>query len=170
VSSQSPREYEFTPEQNSLIGALASRMRTVGLFLILIAVLNFLFTVVVVLVIYRAKLPQHYVETVLTKVSEVAKTDVRAQLANLPPDTHLWGAAICSGVNFLLYLLLGVWTRQTASSWSKIVETQGKDISHLMNGMAALNRMYTLICTLILIGLLVFLAALGLFLYAHFTR
>ena len=42
MSAASPRQYEFTPDQNSVIGALAARMRTVGMFLIIIAVVNFL--------------------------------------------------------------------------------------------------------------------------------
>ena len=170
MSTGPAREYEFSPEQNSLIGALAARMRTVGLFLLILALLNLLFTLVVVAVIYRAKLPQDYVDTVMKKVGEATKTDVQKELANLPPDKHLWGIAIFSAVNFLIYLLVGVWTRQAAGSFRKIVDTQGNDISHLMSALSALNRMYTLINTLIVLGLLLFLVAVGYFAYSQFTR
>ena len=170
MSTGPAREYEFTQEQNNLIGALAGRMRGVGLFLIVLALLNLLLTVLVVAVIYRAKLPQEYVNTVVKKVSEATRTDVEKELANLPPDKHLWGIAIFSAVNFLIYLLVGVWTRQAAGSFRMIVDTQGNDISHLMSALAALNRMYTLIYTLIVLGLLLFLAALGYLLYSQFTR
>src|SRR5262249_48604292 len=99
-----------------------------------------------------------------------ARTDVQKELANLPPDTHLWGIAIFSAVNFLIYLLVGVWTREAAGSFRKIVDTQGHDMSHLMSALSALNRMYTLISTLIVLGLLLFLAAVGYFAYSQFTR
>jgi hypothetical protein len=171
MSTGPAREYEFTQEQNRLIGALAGRMRGVGLFLVILAVLNLLFTVLVVAVIYRAKLPQDYVDKVVKTVGDLAhRTDVQKELANLPPDKHLWGIAIFCAVNFLIYLLVGVWTREAAGSFRKIVDTQGNDISHLMSALSALNRMYTLILTLILLGLLSFLAAAGYFAYAQFTR
>jgi hypothetical protein len=170
MSTGSAREYEFTPEQNSLIGALAARMRTVGLFLLILALLNLLFTLVVVAVIYRAKLPQDYVDAVVKKVGEATRTDVQKQLDNLPPDKHLWGVAIFSGVNFLIYLLVGVWTRSAAAEFRKIVDTQGNDVTHLMGALSALNKMYSLINTLILLGLLLFLAAVGYLVYSQFTR
>jgi hypothetical protein len=170
MSTEPAREYEFSQEQNSLIGALAARMRAVGLFLVLLAVLNLLFTVLVVAVIYRAKLPQDYVDMVVKKVGKATETDLQKQLANLPPDTHLWGIAIFCAVNFLIYLLVGVWTRQAAGSFRKIVDTQGNDISHLMSALSALNRMYSLVLTLIFLGLLLFLAAVGYFAYAQFNR
>jgi hypothetical protein len=170
MSTGPAREYEFTPEQNNLIGALAGRMRGVGLFLIVLALLNLLFTVLVVAVIYRARLPQDYVDTVMKKVGEATKTDVQKELANLPPDKHLWGVAVFSAVNFLIYLLVGVWTREAAGSFRKIVDTQGNDMSHLMSALAALNKMYTLIYTLIVLGLLLFLAAVGYFAYSQINR
>jgi hypothetical protein len=170
MSSVSPREYEFSPDQNVLFSALSSRMRVVGLVLAVVGVLNLLAGLIIVLAIYRAKLPQDYVDSVLQKASETTKTDVKAQLDKLPPDNQLWGLAIGGFVNGLVYLLIGVWTRSAAGSFQKIVDTRGHDISHLMHALAALNRMYTLICTIILIGLLLLLATLGLFLYAHFAR
>ena len=170
MSTGPAREYEFSQEQNSLIAALAGRMRGVGLFLIVLALLNLLFTVLVVAVIYRAKLPQDYVDTVMKKVGEATKTDVQKELANLPPDKHLWGVAVFSAVNFLIYLLVGVWTREAAGSFRKIVDTQGNDMSHLMSALAALNKMYTLIYTLIVLGLLLFLAAVGYFAYSQINR
>ncbi len=170
MSTVPAREYEFTQGQNSLIGALAGRMRGVGLFLVVLAVLNLLLALLVVAVIYRAKLPQEYVDTVVKNVAEATKTDVQKELANLPPDKHLWGVAAFSAVNFLIYLLVGVWTRQAAGSFLKIVDTQGNDISHLMSALSALNRMYTLVLTLIALGLLLLLAAAGYFAYSQFTR
>jgi hypothetical protein len=167
--STSP-QYEFSQQQNSVIGALANRMGGVGLFLVIVAILDLLVSLLLIVTIYRAKLPQDYVDKVLEKTSEVAKTDVKAQLSNIPPDNHLWGAAIGSAVNGLIYLLIGVWTRRSAGSFKKIVDTRGSDITHLMNALSELNKMYTLLYTLIIIGLLVLGAAAALFLYAQFAR
>jgi hypothetical protein len=50
------------------------------------------------------------------------------------------------------------------------VDTKGHDISYLMDALVSLNKMYTLIYTIIVIGLLLFLITLGLFLFAHFSR
>jgi hypothetical protein len=170
MSSVPSRGYEFNPEQNSLIGDLAARMRGVGLFLAVVGLLNLLAAALMIVAIYRAKLPQEYVDAVVAKVSEAAKTDVTAQLAKLPPDTHLWGMAFASAINGLVYVLIGSWTRNAGASFRNIVDTKGSDIGHLMEGLGSLNKMYQLIATLIAFGLLLFIATIGLFIYAQFTR
>src|SRR5207247_1780886 len=114
-------------------------------FLIVIALLDFLVAALIVLAIYRAKLPEDYVKVVLEKASETTRTDLKAQLSNLPPDDHLWGIAASSALNGLIYLLIGVWTRSAAGSFKKIVETHGSDISHLMEALSSLTKMYSLI-------------------------
>jgi len=170
MSTASSREYEFSPSQNDVFGGLAYRMRGVGFFLVVVALLNFLVAALIVLAIYRAKLPEDYVKVVLEKASETTRTDLNVQLSKLPPDNHLWGIAVSNAVNGLLYLLLGVWTRSAAGSFKKIVDTKGSDISHLMEALSSLNKMYSLIYTLIIFGLLLFLAAVGLFIYAQMMR
>jgi hypothetical protein len=72
---------------------------------------NFLIAVVIVPTIYRAKLPQKYVDAVVAKASEATRTDVHTELSKLPADTHLWGIATATAINGLLYLLIGVWTQ-----------------------------------------------------------
>jgi ABC-type dipeptide/oligopeptide/nickel transport system permease subunit len=66
--------------------------------------------------------------------------------------------------------LLGVWTGSAAGSFKRIVDTRGSDISHLMEALSALHKMYAMIYTLIIIGLLLFLAAVGLFIFAQMAR
>jgi hypothetical protein len=124
----------------------------------------------VVAAIYRARLPQEYVDVVLTKVGEATRTDVQAELSKLPPDNHLWGIAIGNAINGLIFLLTGVWTRTAGASFKKIVDTQGSDISHLMNALSSLHRMYSLIFTLIVIGLLAVVASVALFIYSELGR
>ncbi len=170
MSTASAREYEFNPAQNQVFGSLAYRMQGVGSFLVVVALLDFLVAALVVLAIYRAKLPEDYVKVVLEKASEATRTDLNTQLSHLPPNHQLWGIAGSSAVNGLLYLLLGVWTRSAGRSFKKIVRTQGSDIGHLMEALSSLNKMYALIYALILIGLLLFLAAIGLFIYAQLLQ
>jgi hypothetical protein len=169
MSTMPSREYEFSEQQNQLVGSLASSMRGVGFFLIVVAILNLVIALVVVLAIYRNRLPQNYVEQVLEKVKDATKTDVKAQLESLPSNNSLWGIAISALVNFLIYLCVGMWTQSAASSFQKIVDTKGNDISHLMDALSSLNKMYTLIWTLIVIGLVVLIVSAGLALWAHFA-
>jgi hypothetical protein len=63
-----------------------------------------------------------------------------------------------------------VWTRNAAGSFQRIVDTKGQDISHLMHALVSLNKMYTLVYTIIVIGLLLFLITVGLFVFAHLSR
>jgi hypothetical protein len=170
MSTAFSREYEFSPSQNQVFSALAHRMRGVGVFLIVVALLDFLVAALVVLAIYRAKLPEDYFKVVLEKASEATRTDLNMQLSKLPPDNHLWGIAISSAVNGLLYLLIGAWTRSAGDSFQKVVTTQGSDIGHLMEALSSLNKMYALIYTLIVIGLLLLLATIALFIYAQMAR
>jgi hypothetical protein len=168
--SSVPREYEFSQEQNVLFSGMSSRMRLVGLILAVFGVLNLLVALGVVLAIYRNNLPADYVESVVKKAGDATGKDVKEMLDKLPANNVLWWIAIAFAVNGLLWLLMGVWTRSAAHSFQKIVDTQGHDISLLMDALGALNRMYSLIYTLIVIGFLVILIALGLYLYSHFAR
>ena len=170
MSSVPPREYEFSQDQNVLFSALAARMRLVGVFLAVVGVLNILAGLTIIVAIYRAKLPQDYVESVVKKAGDVSGKDVKDLLDNLPANNYLWGVTIAFAVNGLIFLLMGVWTRSAAHHFQKIVDTQGHDISLLMQALGALNRMYTLIYTLIVLGFLAILIALGLYLYSHFAR
>ena len=140
--------YEFSDEQNKLIGGLAAKMRFVGLFAVILGVLNLLMALLVVAAVYRDRIPadwksktKDYVEKAREKLPE----DVRKQadeysLDKLPANDHLWGIAIGTGASGLFYLLLGIWTRSASQSFRKIVDTRGNDIRNLMNGLGALQE------------------------------
>ena len=49
--------------------------------------------------------------------------------------------AIISGI---IMLLIGFWTYTAASSFNRIVKTQGNDIENLMNALKELRKLYTL--------------------------
>jgi hypothetical protein len=162
--SSSP-QYEFSQEQNALIGSLATKMRFVGLFFAILGALNVLVAILVVVAIYRDRVPKSWVD----KLPAEAKAKVEEQKDQLPANNHLWGIALNVGVVGLFYLLMGVWTRSAGGSFAQIVTTQGRDISHLMNALSSLHSMYALVYTLLMVTLLLGVVALGVTLFQQFA-
>jgi hypothetical protein len=170
-------QYEFTQEQNTQISSLAGKMRFVGLFSIIFGVIGLLITLLVIVAVYRDRLPAGWMDKTkdyIDKVKDKLPTDAKKQVEDytpdtLPPNNHLWGIAAYVGVTGLFFLLLGVWTRSAAASFQKIVTTQGSDISHLMNALDSLKSMYGMIYLLLLVALLAGVAALALTLYQYFV-
>jgi len=162
--SLSPPQYEFTPQQNALIGSLASKMRFVGLFFVVVGVINLLIALLVVLAVYRDRVPQSWID----RLPAETKASFEQHKDKLPTNNHLWGIALNAGVVGLFYLIMGVWTRSAGHSFRQIVDTQGSDISHLMNALSSLHSMYALVYTLLLLTLLVGLLGLALTLYTQF--
>jgi hypothetical protein len=158
-------QYEFSQEENSLIGSLASKMSFVGLFFVVVGVINLLMAGLLVVAIYRSKIP----DTWVNKLPADAKKQVEEQAGSLPPNNQLWGMTLNLGVVGVFYLLMGVWTRSAAASFKEIVQTQGRDISHLMRALSSLRSMYALLYMLLVITLLLGLALLGLALYQRFA-
>ncbi len=157
-------QYEFTPEQNVLIGGLAHKMRWVGLFFVVVGVVNLLMAILLVAAIYRNQLPSEWTQHV-----QQLPPDVQDKLKELPPQDRLWSMVIGSGLSGIIYLLLGVWTRTAAKDFQLIVDTRGRDISLLMNALGAMHSMYTLIYTLLLVTLFLFLLSLVIGLWASFS-
>jgi hypothetical protein len=150
-------QYEFTQDQNKVLTDLAAKMRMVGMFLILVALVSFLMTAALLAFIFRDRLPPDVVQ----KIPQDA-------YKYLPPSNQLWGIAIYSGVAGLIFLMFGAWTRFAASGFQKIVDTTGNDIDHLMNALHSLRRMYALLYTLILVGLVLLIVGVGIFLGTRF--
>jgi hypothetical protein len=174
--SSSP-QYEFTQEQNTLVGSLASKMRFVGAFAVALGVVGLLITALVIAAIYRDRLPagwadriKEYQQAAREKLPEDARTQVDQYTPDkLPANHHLWGIAIYAGVTGVFFLLLGVWTRSAGGSFQKIVDTQGSDITNLMNALSSLQSMYGLLHLLLVLALLGGLVAVGLTLYQYFV-
>jgi len=154
-------QYEFSVEQNALIGSLARKMGWVGLFFTVVGLLNLLVTGLLVLAIYRNQLPADWLSQL--------PPEARSQMHTLPPSNQLWGFALNAGISGLVYLLIGIWTQTAAGSFRRIVDTQGRDISHLMHALSALHKMYSLVYALLVVTLLFFLAAVGLALFSQFA-
>jgi len=162
--SLSPPQYEFSHEQNALIGSLATKMRFVGLFLAVVGVLNLLVALLVVVAVYRDRVPQRW----LDQLPADARAKVEEQKDRLPDNSHLWGVALNTAVVGLFYLVMGVWTRSAGDSFRKIVDTQGSDVSHLMGALSSLHSMYALVYTLLVLTIVLGLLALALTLYRQF--
>jgi hypothetical protein len=149
-------QYEFTSEQNTLIGGLGSKMRFVGLFAVALGAINLLLALLTVVAVYRDRVPAEW-QVKTKEYLEKLPDDVKKQaevysLDKLPANNHLWGIAINLGVVGLFNLLMGVWMQSAGNSFLNIVTTQGSDISHLMNGLTSLHSMFSLLYTLLLVA------------------
>lgn len=169
-------QYEFTRDQNTLVSSLSGKMRFVGLFSVIFGVIGLLITALAIVAIYRDRLPpgwadkmKEYQQAAREKLPEDAKKKVDDYAPDkLPANNHLWGIALYAGVTGVFFLLLGVWTRASGRSFQKIVDTQGSDLTNLMNALSSLQSMYSLIHLLLLGALLGGLVAIGLTLYQYF--
>src|SRR5262249_3484395 len=105
-------QYEFTSEQNTLIGGLGGKMRFLGLFAIVLGVLNLLMALLTVVAIYRDRVPADW-QAKTKEYMERLPDDVKKQaeaysLDKLPANHYLWGIALNLAVVGLFYLLMGV--------------------------------------------------------------
>src|SRR5262245_12058321 len=169
----SGRQYEFSQDQNTLIGSLASKMSLVGLFFVVVGVIQILMALMIVAAIYKDKIPDEWVakskEYVEKLPDDVKKQAEGYTLDKLPPKNHLWGMALNVGVVGLFYLLMGTWTRSSAASFRQIVTTQGQDVTHLMNALSSLHSMYSLVYTLLVVTILFGVVLLGMSLFQRFA-
>jgi hypothetical protein len=150
--------YEFTEAQNREIGGLASKMRLVGLVAVVLGLVELILGILLIVYAFRDRLPAE----ALQRIPE----DTLKQLA---PPSQLWALVVQAVASGLIFLLIGVWTRSAGGEFQKIVTTTGRDISHLMNALGSLHKMYSLLYTLIIVGILAFLLSIGVFLYARFS-
>jgi hypothetical protein len=152
-------------------------MRFVGLFAVIVGAINILMAILIVVAIYRDRIPADWkakTAEYMEKAREKLPPDVKKQaeqysLDKLPANNHLWGIAINAAVIGLFYVLMGHWTRSAGESFQKIVDTQGNDVSNLMNGLGSLNQMYSLLYTLLLLTLLLGLIGAAYTLYTYFA-
>jgi hypothetical protein len=158
MSTSMTGRYEFTETQNRQIGSLARKMRLVGLVAVVLGVVDLILGLLLLVYAFRDQLPAD----VLRRIPEDT-------LKQLPPPSQLWAVVVQAGATGLIFLLIGLWTRSSAAEFQQIVDTTGSDISHLMNALGALYKMYSLLYTLIIVGILAFLLSIGLLLYTRFS-
>jgi hypothetical protein len=135
--------YEFTAEQNVVIRSLGSKMKLVGLILLIFGALNLI----------NAFLAQ----IVFTQLdNEAIPAEVRDQLAQIG-QRERWIITGYVTVVGIVFLCVGAWTRSAGDSFGQIVATTGNDIHHLMDGFKTLNKMYSLIATVLVAAILAYL-------------
>jgi hypothetical protein len=154
-------------------------MRFVGLFSAGFGAIALLICLLAVGFIYRDRLPEGFRQKAaeyMTKAQASLPEDLKKQagdysLDKIPSDNrYLAGVAIFTGVTGLIFLLQGVWTRSSAGSFQKIVDTKGNDITNLMNAVGSLQSMYGQIYLLLLLGLLAGLVAIGITVNHYLSR
>lgn len=150
--------YEFTKEQDELIGSLAHKMGVVGMLALVVGILNLLSGLMLLVFVFQDRIPPEMIEQIPEQIR-----------GELPPTDFLMGLAIQSAASGLIFTLLGVWTRAAAASFRGIVATTGRDVSHLMNGLGALHKMYSLLYTLVVVALIFFVVGLALQLYLRYA-
>jgi hypothetical protein len=138
-TAASPAKFEFTDEHNRTIGGLADSMKATATLLQLAGLAFAVF----------------------------CGLQVAATPAGGSPTKY--GPAVGLGAAALLCLAFGFWTSGAAGSFRRVAESRNEDVWHLMNALARLHAMYSLIRTIIL-GTLV-LAVVGLvLLVVNFAR
>ncbi|PSO58386.1 MAG: hypothetical protein BRC59_15205 [Cyanobacteria bacterium SW_4_48_29] len=83
-------------------------------------------------------------------------TGIVALIRGAPLIDTIISGAIISGI---IILLIGFWTYTAASSFNRIVKTQGNDIENLMNALKELRKLYTLQFWLFIIVLIAIIIA-----------
>jgi len=156
-------QYEFTQQQNQEIGDLGGKMRFVGFFSAAFGVITLLICLLTVLFLFRDRLPSGFRQKAtdyLQKAQASLPEDLKKQAANysldkIPTDNNfLYGVVVFTGVTALIFLLQGGWTRASAVSFQKIVDTKGNDIDILMQAVGSLRAMYGQVYLLLLAALL----------------
>lgn len=61
----------------------------------------------------------------------------------------------------LLFIVVGIWTHRAGREFLKVANTQGKDVSHLMDALANLLKCYTLLFLLFFVALIFAIIQLG---------
>jgi hypothetical protein len=163
VPNASTGEYEFSDPQNQLIGSLARKMALVGFVMVFFGLLQ-MFNGVASLFMSRNP------DRIVAAAKQAGLPE--EQLGKLKESLSggFWSSPIAiSSLAFalagLLLFLVGLWTRQAAYGFAGIVQTKGRDISRLMDALAALDRKYGLMYSFLLAAALISLASLAISLW-----
>jgi hypothetical protein len=146
LSASRPQgEYEFDATQNQVIDKLAGRMSFVAIFFLIFGGLG---------------------------VMSLFQFAVGFAAIPNGPETEQFHKMVApfmavQGLQIAVLIAVGVWTSTAATSFKKIVRTQGSDVSHLMSALNNLSKTYLIWKVLILICLVcMVLAIIALFAFA----
>lgn len=147
-SDVSTGEYEFDESQNQLFGSLARKMALVGVMLIFFGALQMVNGVSSLMI---SRNPDRMLEA----AAKAGMSPEQIKLIEQSMAGGFWSSpltvsALAFAIAGLLFLLVGVWTRQAAGGFARIVHTQGQDITRLMDAIGSLHKKYGMIYYLIL--------------------
>ena len=125
-------QFEFTGDQNQLIGSLGGKMRLVGLVMVIMGFCT-LFMAVLIAVGGQSE----------------------AKLKELPPATF-WSIVGYYAIAGLFYLMFGSWTRNAGGSFQQIANTSGQDINRLMDALGSLHKIYSVLYVLCIMAIIIF--------------
>jgi hypothetical protein len=137
------RQYEFTTEQNALISQLSNSMRWAAVPMYVLGILC------------AVNLLMGIVWLVQTKSYQ---------------DWHAIGMILYLVLTTLLFLAFAFWTANSARAFQQITQTQGRDISHLMNALDGLRKVYSVIATFVKVFIAVTVITLVLNLVGAFSE
>jgi hypothetical protein len=156
-------EYEFSDQQNQLIGNLSRKMALVGFVAMLFGVFQM---VNGVMSLFASPQP----EKVLAAAKEAGMSETQQKKLEQALESHGWLSpwrvtAIIYAIMGLFLLMVGMWTQQSAAGFAGIVVTKGQDIHRLMDALGALYKKYSLIYSILLAAAIVTLISFGFTLY-----
>jgi hypothetical protein len=140
---QTERQYEFSDDQNDQIARLSNSMRWVAAPMLALGTLC------------AINLIMGFVWLVQTKTYQ---------------DWHAIGTILYLLFSTLLFLAFAMWTSNSARAFQEITQTQGHDISHLMNALDGLRKLYSVLATFVKVFVAITLLALVLNLIAAFSE
>lgn len=71
------------------------------------------------------------------------------------------GPALGNFVQSLVFVLIGVWLQRAVDAFNKVVETTGDDVTHLLNALNELTRVFSLQRTVFVLALIVTVLSIG---------
>jgi hypothetical protein len=146
---QSGQQYEFSANQNQLIGYLSRRMNVVGIFLILIG-LGVAVLAVISLLPLLGNVPELPSQVPPEMLDAFRRYEQYAR-GNREP---LYYGSLAGGLQALILVISGVYVRRSANSFRRIVNSEGRDISHLMDALVSLRGLFGILYSLLLLALM----------------
>jgi hypothetical protein len=160
-------EYEFSSEQDQLIGSLGRKMALVGFAVMLfggLQMVNGVFS------LFATRSP----DRVLAAAKEAGLPESNLQQLEKALTSERWlspmaATSLAFAITGLFMLLIGIWTQQAGVSFAGIVGTKGHDIRRLMDALGALHKKYSLMFALLWIAVITSLISFAFALYHSFA-
>lgn len=155
-------EYEFTEHQEQQISGLTNKMGQVGSFLVLVGVLIAIAALV-------GLLPVLFGDSV-AQLPDGTPDDLKLALGNLTAAVSADRTAVLYGsagtfIQGIIFVAVGLYTRRAKGAFEQVVDTEGNDISNLMNAIGALKSLFSLMASILMLGILLAVCAIVLRIY-----